>query len=68
MQRRKMTYRERIDASHERRMWLKDVVIPGAIALAFIDRMNPQLKYEIAGYVRNKKEQIKAKFTKNKES
>ena len=62
----KITHRQRIDRAHEARMWIKDVIIPAATAMVFIDRMNPGLKYHIADSIKAKKERIKSKFHSDK--
>lgn len=64
----KMTSRQRIDASHEARLWIKDVIIPAITACVVIDRVNPMLKYNIQDKYRMTKERIQAKFKKEEES
>ena len=54
----KLTNRQRIDRAHEVRMWIKDVIIPTATALVFIDRMNPGLKYHAKDWFSEKKQNI----------
>lgn len=60
----KMTSRQKIDAAHETRMWIKDVVIPASLALVFIDTLNPQLKYDAKQKIDETKQKIKDKFNK----
>lgn len=43
-------------------MWIKDVIIPTATALIFIDRMNPGLKYHAKDWFSEKKQNIVNKF------
>ena len=61
---RKWTNRQKIDRAHETRMWIKDVIIPTATALVFIDRMNPGLKYHAATWLNEKKTELSNKFHK----
>ena len=60
----KWTNRQKIDRAHEARMWIKDVIIPTATSLVFIDRMNPGLKYHAADWLNEKKTKISNKFHK----
>jgi len=58
----KWTNRQKIDRAHEARMWIKDVIIPTATALVFIDRMNPGLKYHVSDWFKDKSDKIKKRF------
>ena len=58
----KLTNRQKIDASHEARMWIKDVIIPAVTACVFIDRINPGLKYRISDWGKEKFAKVKSKF------
>lgn len=60
--RKKMSTRQKIDATHEARMWIKDVIIPTVTAAVFIDRMNPGLKYRIYDWGKDKHDKLKEKF------
>ena len=64
--RKNMSTRQRIDASHEMRMWINQVIIPAVTAAVFIDRMNPGLKYKIVDGVKNKVDDVKTKLHINK--
>lgn len=68
---RKMSHRQRIDASHEARLWIKDVIIPAITAVVIIDRVNPMIKYNIRDGAKKAGENIKKKidnFKKGNES
>lgn len=43
----RMTSRQRIDASHEARLWITQVVIPAIGGIVIIDKLYPDLKYKI---------------------
>lgn len=58
----KMSTRQRIDASHEARMWIKDVIIPGITAAVFVDRLNPGLKYKLYDWGKGKIDKAKEKL------
>lgn len=54
----KLTNRQKIDRAHETRMWIKDVIIPTATALVFIDRVNPGLKYHVSDWCKDKVDKV----------
>lgn len=60
--RQKLTNRQKIDRAHEARMWIKDVIIPTATALVFIDRLNPGLKYSVSDWCKSKFNKVKERF------
>ena len=43
----KMTSRQRIDASHEARLWITQVIIPAIGGIVIIEKLYPTLKYKI---------------------
>lgn len=61
-----MSYRQRIDASHEARLWIKDVIIPAVTAVVIIDRVNPMIKYNIGDVFKKASKTIKEKLNINK--
>lgn len=66
MFKKKMSTRQRIDASHEARMWIKDVIIPSVTAAVFVDRMNPGLKYKLYDWGKSKIDKAKEKLNTKK--
>lgn len=41
-----------MDRSRELRLWLKQIIIPGAFALILVDRQYPNLKYQVRDKVK----------------
>lgn len=60
----KMSARQRIDASHEARLWITQVILPVAGGVLLIDYLYPNLKYQIRDDVQSTAEKIKNKFKK----
>lgn len=59
----KIKYKD-VQAAHEARMWIKDVIIPSVTALVVIDRVNPSLKYSVKQKIENTKTKITNLFKK----
>lgn len=55
----RMTSRQRIDASHEARLWITQVVIPAIGGIVIIDKLYPNLKYKIKDGADNLVKKIK---------
>jgi len=41
-----------MERSREIRLWLKQIIIPGAFALILVDRQYPDLKYQVRDKVK----------------
>lgn len=62
-----MTRRQRIDSSREVRLWLKEVVIPGAAIVASVMAI-PEVREPMVRKINATRESIKRKFKKDRDS
>ena len=58
-----MTYKQ-IEASREVRLWIRDIIVPAATAVATIVYLNPDLRAKAADKVNEVKYKIKTKLNK----
>lgn len=58
-----MTYRQ-IEASREVRLWIRDIIVPAATAVATVLYFNPELRNKAKATFEDAKVKIKTKFTK----
>lgn len=56
--------RRQIETSHEIRLWIKDIILPGATAFAFLCCMFPDLWTATKTKASNMTDKIKSKFKK----
>lgn len=58
-----MTYKQ-IETSREIRLWIRDIIVPAATAVATIVYFNPELRNKAKTTFEEAKVKIKTKFTK----
>lgn len=58
-----MTYKQ-IETSREIRLWIGQIIVPAATAVAAVMYMNPELRTKVTTKASEIKNQIKAKFNK----
>lgn len=58
-----MTYKQ-IETSREIRLWIGQIIVPAATAVATVMYMNPELRHKVTTKASEIKNQIKAKFNK----
>ena len=64
-----MRYKD-IETMRQVRLMIRDIIVPAIVGLYLIDKMNPNLKYQVINKVRNKVDEFKSKLeaTRNVET